>query len=483
MSFTLRDYQEDLLAEVRRSLGRVRSVVVQAPTGSGKSVLIAEMIRRSAERGLSSWLVCHRRELLDQLSATLHEAGVPHGQILSGRPETDARVQVASIQTLVRRLDRYRPPNLLALDECHHARSTTWQQVVEHCDGSWIVGLSATPMRLDGHGLDHLFDDLVVGPSVRELIDRGYLAPYRVFAPPSGVDLSGVRNRAGDWARGELADVMDTKKIVGNAVEHYLSLVAAGDNGSGPPTCLVYCVNRLHARHVEAAYRAAGVDARYCAGDTPTAEREEIIKGLLYGEPPVVVSVDLFGEGLDCPGLQAVQLLRPTQSLGLYLQQVGRCLRPERGKNQALILDHVGNVMRHGLPAEERVWTLEGTRGEGAPGDGGPALRTCEECFAVFDRSEGACPLCGWEPEPNEAAVPDEVDGELEEIDEEALRQRRRREEREAHGIEALVRLALQRGYRFGWASYRHAARTNMPVYAAKEQERQIRRQIKQQTY
>lgn len=456
---TLRGYQDDTVRRLRAALRVTPKVLLQSPTGSGKSVMIAYMIARAAERGLSSWLVAHRRELIDQLSATLWEAGVQHGVIASRRTMTKDPVQVASVMTLVRRLDRLAPPDLLAVDEAHHASATTYRKIIGHARDSWVVGLTATPVRTDGRGLDDLFDDIVIGPDVRSLIDDGYLAPFRVVAPPSHVDLEGIRIRAGDYARGQLEKAVDQSVVVGDAVGHYRKHVPAG------APCLVYCVSRRHARHVEEAYRASGIDARYCAGDTPDSERRAIVEGFRAARPPVIVSVDLFGEGLDVPGLAAVQLLRPTQSLGLHLQQIGRALRPEDGKT-ALILDHVGNTWRHGLPDDEREWTLEGTRGAAKQAEEqGPALRHCETCFAIFRSALHACPACGSEVVATQQRLPDEVEGELEEVDPEEHRRRRiarRREEGRAQTLEELVALAKKRGYKAAWAGIRYAVRNGL---------------------
>ena len=474
MTPTLRPYQVRLRDEARDKLRSVQSVLVQAPTGSGKTVTIADMIARAAERGHSAWLTCHRRELVKQLSGALWDAGVTHGKIASGHTETKHPVQVCSIQTLVRRLDRLSPPDLLVFDEAHHATAGTWRKTAEHCSGSWIIGLTATPCRTDGSGLDDMFDEIVLGPSVEFLIEQGYLAPYRLYAPAKTVDLSGVHTRGGDWVRSEMEAALEKSQIVGDAVDHYKKYVAPG-------TCLVYCVSRHHARQVTRAYRAAGIDARYCAGDTPDAEREAIVTGLRErGDPPVVVSVDLFGEGLDCPGLTAVQMLRPTQSLGLYLQQVGRALRPEEGKEAAIILDHVHNSLRHGLPDDERAWTLEGRkRSRGSKGEGTPVpLHNCPECFVVFRRMLGMCPQCGWKPDPAQTREIETVDGELREIDKAKLRKLKRQEEGKAaaEGFEALVALAVERGYRFGWASYRWAARKQGNPKQYFGEERKLRR-------
>ena len=452
---TLRPYQVDTLDRTSAALRQHRTVILQSPTGAGKSVIAAHMIATSAGRGMSSWLVCHRRELLDQLCETVRDAGVPHGVVAAGRSMTKEPVQVASIQTLARRLSQLPPPKLLVVDECHHSVATTYAKVIAHCPESWIVGLTATPARTDGRGLGDVFNGIVQGPTVAELTQMGYLSPYRLIGPPAPTKVEGVHVRGGDFVRRELAEVVDRPQILGDAVAHYLRYV-------DPGTCLVYCVNRLHARHVTEAYRNAGVDARYVAGDTPPDERRLIMTSFRrHGTPPVIVSVDLFGEGLDCAGLKAVQLLRLTQSLILHLQQIGRGLRVEEGKDALIILDHVGNTWLHGLPDDEREWPLEPSRpGKGDDDPAVPALRHCSECFAIFRAGTAACPQCGHAYQV-EAKLPDEKEGELEEIDAEAHRRKRKkgREEGRAVTLRDLVILGIARGYKPAWAGIRFASR------------------------
>ena len=461
----LRDYQSDLIARVRAALRQHRRVVLQAPTGSGKTILTAHMIRTAALRGMSAAFLVHRKELLDQTSRALWESEVQHGVIAGGRTLTKDLVQVASIQTLSRRLDRVPAPSLLIVDECHHTAAKSYRDVLEAWPETYVVGLTATPARTDQRGLDDLFSAIVLGPTVQDLTAQGYLAPYRIFCPSQAIDLSSVHRRGGDFVRGELSEIVDKATIVGDAAGHYLRYVQARANGR-PPTCLVYCVSRAHAHHVEEAYRAAGINARYCAGDTPKAERDAIVAGFRRGVPPVIVSVDLFGEGLDVPGLFAVQLLRPTESLTLHLQQCGRALRPEAGKEYALILDHVGNSLRHGLPDDERDWTLEGTRTRKKPGEEtAPSIRVCERCFAVYRVSLPVCPVCGAAPPVSERRQgPEVVDGELQEIEAEQHRRLRKREAAmaAAEGLEALVLHAMKVGNKPAWAGIYHAARTGM---------------------
>ena len=452
MGFVLRDYQTILIHKIRDSLARHRRTLACSATGSGKTVVATHMLDQSAKRGKSSVFVVHRKELLDQTSTALDEQGVEHGLIAGGRSASRAAVQIATIQTLARRVDSMEAPDLIVVDEAKHAAAASYRQMLEAWPTAYVVGLDATPERADGKGLDDLFDDMVMGPSVAWLMEQGHLAKYRLIAPPNGIDLSGVHKRGGDFARNELAGAVDHTSIIGDAVGHYKRHVGDG-------RCLVYCVSRAHAKHVEAAYRAAGVDARYCAGDTDAGERRAMVRGFQFGNPRVLVSVDLFGEGLDVPGLDAVQLLRPTQSLALHLQQIGRALRPD-GDKVALILDHAGNTWRHGLPDDDRDWTLEGSRGKKKRnGEEGVGLKHCPDCFAIYAASKGSCPLCGNVP-PVAERTPEEIEGELAEIDVLQMKRKRRSEEGEARTLEALVRLGMERGYKIGWAARRHAVRT-----------------------
>ncbi len=463
----LREYQTDTLNDVRTALRSHRRVLLQSPTGSGKSVMIAHMMRTSAQRGMRSWLICHRRELIDQLSEHLWSVGVSHGIIAAGKSHTHDPIQVASVQTLVRRLDKLPPPALLAIDEAHHATASTYRKIVEHCDRSWIVGLSATPQRTSGEGLDDIFDALVHGPTVSDLTSQGFLSPYRIIAPAKPIDLSGVHSRMGDYVKSELEAVVDQTELTGSAVAHYKKFVA-------PHTCLVYCVSRAHAHHVNDAYLAAGIDSAYVAGDTPGPERTALVAGFKRGRPKVIVSINLFGEGLDAPGLRAVQLLRPTKSLILHLQQVGRALRIEEGKENAIILDHCGNSWIHGLPDDERDWSLEGRKKKDSD-ESAPSLRHCPECFSIYRAILGACPLCGWEP----VTVPhilEETDDELVEIDQLEHRRLRKREESTARGLQALVELAVGRGYKRGWAARRQSFRSHEPIAQLRVEEDKIRR-------
>ena len=243
----LRPYQGAALVAMREHLRcGARSVLFQLPTGGGKTAVSAFMLRGSAARGLPSLFICHRRELIRQASTTFNEIGVEHGVIAAGFPENDALIQIASIDTLKRRLDRVTVPRLVVWDECHHVGAAGWARVFSHFNEAFHVGLSATPARLDGKGLGRYFEQMVQGPTTQELIDDGYLVAPRVFAP-STPDLTGIRTRMGDFQRDAVENLMVDNTVVGNAVEHYKRFA----NGK---RAIVFCVSVRHSEITRASF-------------------------------------------------------------------------------------------------------------------------------------------------------------------------------------------------------------------------------------
>lgn len=361
---------------------------------SGKTVLVAYMMKQAAERGVRSMMVVHRRELLDQTVDTLRRVGISPEIMQSGkdRGNVGSHVLVAGIQTLVRRLQHVQEPGLIIADECHRTPSKEWSMALDTFYNAYRIGLSATPMRLDGKGLKGHFDYIVRGPEVRDLIDQGYLAKYKLYAPPSGVDMSGVRKSMGDYAKGEAAAVVDKPHITGCCIEHYKRHCPTAQT-------IVFCINVGHSKHVAQQFNDAGIPALHIDGRSDERKRKEGITGFREGSIRVLCNCDLFGEGLDVPGIQAAILLRPTQSTGLYMQQVGRALRPDASKPCAYILDHVGNCHRHGLPCDRREWSLEGFSGKRGRAESTPGIRICSACYAANRAARGTCEYCGAELE------------------------------------------------------------------------------------
>lgn len=457
----LRPYQtraiEQLRAEYRAG---AKAPLYQAPTGSGKTVMFADIVRNAERLNNPVWVVLHRQELVDQTSRALTALSVPHGKVVAGSATygASAPVLVCSVQTLVRRLDKLGPVKLIVLDEAHHAVAGTWDKVIRSRPDARLLGVTATPERLDGKGLGtHAgghFDCLLLGPTVPELVADGHLAPARTFIPPQVADLANIATRGGDFAIGEAAARLDRPTVTGDAIQHYERICP------GAPA-IVFCTRVRHAENVAEAFRARGWRFESIDGTLPDATRRHRIRALGNGGLHGLTSCEIVSEGTDIPVVTAAILLRPTKSLGLYLQQVGRVLRPAPGKEAAIILDHVGNCLRHGFPDDPRDWSLEGRSKRKGADESAPAVRVCKECFAAFRAHLPACPYCGAAYPVQEREV-EEVDGDLveaTETDREFLRVQRRREVGRAQDRPTLERIAAERGYKPGWVDYILAAR------------------------
>ena len=475
----LREYQKKLVGDIASAYQQgAKSPLAVAPTGAGKTAIMAHIAKGAAAKGNSCGIIAHRQELITQTSLALARAGVWHSIVAPdsvvrecfklhiealGRSyyNTEAPSRVASVQTLSRRIksgsfDLFR---FLFIDEGHHAVAGQWQQVREAMPDAWILGVTATPERLDGKGLGieagGPYDRMVMGPKGEELIGLGFLSRPRIYSPPTEIDVSSFRTQGGDYRQSDAAAAVDKASITGDVIDHYRRLA------NGVPA-IAFCVSVAHAQHVAEQFTQAGFRAACVDGKMTDAERRRAIKALGEGRLHVLTSCDLISEGTDIPIVGAAILLRPTKSLALYLQQVGRVLRPYPGKEYSIILDHVGNALRHGLPEESRDWSLAGrqkkTRGEREAA--GPSVKTCFECYATFSATLDACPHCGTEVEKVGRKL-EQRDGELVEVDEAALQAHRRREQGMAQTFDDLVALGRRKGYAKpeAWAKHVYAAR------------------------
>jgi superfamily II DNA or RNA helicase len=394
--------------------GRRRLLLV-LPTGGGKTTIAAAMIRGTVDRGRKGMFLAHRRELISQCSNRLREHAILHGIVQADSPFRNAAapVQVASVPTLVNRIAKRRyPADLIIVDEAHRSTAPSYLKVLEAYPDAIVVGLTATPYRADGKGLGGIYEELILAEHPDALVRDGFLIEPTIFAPGSP-DTSKVKVKAGDYVPGELAEIMDRGSITGDIVEHWRRLVNGGRT-------VVFACTVEHSLHLRDRFREAGIPAAHIDAETPGPERDASLAKLRSGDIRVVTNVGIVTEGFDLPALEACVLARPTKSTGLYLQMVGRVLRPDpaTGKTRALVLDHGNCVRDHGWPTAPREFSLDGPprlvdkRGREITG---LSVHVCRQCFASFARHIAACPQCGLATRA-EQDVLQEADGELEEI-------------------------------------------------------------------
>jgi superfamily II DNA or RNA helicase len=380
----LRPYQTDLITDIRLQyqLGH-RKVLAVLPTGAGKTVCFSHIAQAAAKKGNRVLIAVHRQELLDQACRSLP---MPHGVIAANRAmDLSAAVQVASVQTLARRLHKLPRDffQLVIIDESHHSNAGTWAKVLEHFHQAHLLGVTATPIRLDGRGLGEHYQAMVEGPSAAWLTDNGYLAPARVLAPP-GFDTTGLRKRMGDFDTREAEHRIGT--IMGDCLSHYRKHLDG-------QTAIAFCCSVAHAEAVASLFQCNGIPAASIDGSMTSEQRRDLLQALGTGRIRVLTSCALIGEGVDVPSVGGCILLRPTASTSLHLQMIGRCLRPSPGKAAAVVLDHVGNTLRLGHHLEPREWTLEGLAKRDR--EKAPSVKVCPQCFAAMASQAKQCGECG----------------------------------------------------------------------------------------
>lgn len=413
------------------------------------NTVVGSYIAKSAsEKDRKVLFLVHREELARQASRTFTAFGVPHGLIMANVAfDRHRHVYVGMIDTVRPRLKAGKLDGLhfdvVIADECHHSVSPTWKMVLDHFHerGAVILGLSATPQRLSGEPLKDVFEVMVPGPSVRDLINRGSLCDYTYFAPPSLINLSEVKMRYGDFANKELEEASDKPAIIGDAIKHYRRLLAG-------KRAIVFAVSIKHSQHVVAQFNAAGIPAGHIDGTMDRAERKRVVAAFEAGEILILSNVNICTEGFDVKACDGVILLRATASLALHIQMVGRAMRPHETKERCVIVDHVGNFARHGLPDAEHEWSLEGRkkRKRGAKDEDEVAVKQCPTCYFCHEPAP-VCPSCGHAYEVKAREIT-QVDGELEEITaevREAMRREKLREQGKAQTVEQLMAMGKSR--------------------------------------
>ena len=392
--FKLRNYQQETVDKVYQSMRNGhKSIMVQQPPRTGKTVIMADIARRATAKGNRIMFIVHRQEIIEQAIQTFKDDDVDMNL-----------AQIGMVQTFTRHVDKLKPPAIIFVDEAHHALAATYRRILDSFPKAYKLLFTATPYRLNGKGFTDIADDLILGKSVPWLIEHHFLAPVDYYAP-SQIDVKKLRTKStGEFSEDSIKEALKPK-IYGNAVRHYHELAKGMQ-------AIAYTYNVDSAVRLARAFNGHGISARAVSGKTPKDERKQIIEDYRAGKIKIVTNAELFTEGLDLPNVDCVIMMRPTQSLSLYLQFAMRSMNPREGKT-AVIIDHVGNVERFGLPTDKRQWSLEGVSKQNKRASSGTVIKSvtvCPRCFASFYRTGDSCPYCGMRlGEEKELEVVDDV--------------------------------------------------------------------------
>lgn len=428
----LRDYQKELYLKTFSAIRKKKKgILVCMPCRSGKSFLMAEMIRHLKGNAL---VLVHRKELMKQHIELLDELKVTN-------------VRVASVFTEVNHLEEHERPSVVFIDECHLSEASSYKKVCEFYN-VLVIGFTATPTRLSGERLS-LFDCIVQGITAEELMMRGAICKYVYYAPNIGVDTNDISIVRGDFKNSELQDLLTKNSVYGDILKYYKQL-------ANNKQAIAYCVSIKHSQEVAETFNKAGINAVHIDSHTPINERMQLMNDFKNGKYKVLCNVGLISEGITLPNCECCLLLRPTMSLALYIQQSMRCLTPKKGK-KAIIIDYVGNFQRHDLPTADREWSLDGAKKvQMINDDGSYAIRMCPECFNVF-KTANKCPYCGYQYEVKGRELQQIQEIELKEIKEKEIEElkKKKKEMRMAVGRAKtkadLMSIARERGYNVQW--------------------------------
>lgn len=436
-------YQQGLIDKARISLSKGnKSVLIVSPAGSGKSVIIAEISRLAINKGGHVMFMVHRKELVEQIKETFikDEIDLSHTTIMT-------------VGRIKNRLGKLKKPTLIITDETHHSLAKTYRTIYEYYHDVPRIGFSATPWRLSGKGLKDVYEDMVVGPQVQWLIDHHYLAPFKMYG--FQCDTSDLkRSSTGDFTKQSM-DEMAKKTIHGDIVNNWKKLA------NGKKT-IIYCHAIWFSKQVAEWFNQAGIPAEHADSKTPAKERDAIMEKFRQGKIKILCNVDLVSEGFNVPDCSCVIMLRPTESLVLYIQQSMRSMRYVKGK-EAVIIDQVENYKRFGLPNADRQWSLEDRekKGKKKQESDAPAIRTCDECFAVIPSESKVCPVCGAEIKIEKEKVDIDENAKLEEINTFKLtvNSLATKKPSELNSVAELKEYAKIKGYKPGWVYFQQKQR------------------------
>jgi len=505
----LRPYQTESASNIRSAfMEGVRGVLLVSPTGSGKTVTFSYITKGASARGNRTLILAHRDTLINQASGKLSEYGVEHGIIMADYiPTPGAMVQVASVQTMVKRVRKQRYDfQLVIVDEAHLSCARTYLEILDALIAAnpniRILGVTGSPCRLDGRGLGtHAggrYDFLIESVSMRELIDDAYAVQPIVYAPLDRLDLSQVPKEKGDYKKRALSKVMNTSKITGNAIDHYRQYAKH-------IPAVTWCVDLEHAADTARDFNAAGIKSVMLQGESTTDERDRALRQLADGSIANITFCQLLVEGVDCPAIGCIIGLRPTYSLAATLQTLGRMSRPiykegmprdtreqrfaamragPKGLN-GIFLDHAGLTFRHGFQDDIREWSLDGAPKK-SKREESVAAKQCPKCRAVFKPEQlvdtplgPACPVCKHIFQVQKRKLQVE-EGQLGELTPEmmaaagrATKGQRKAEERKAQTLEDFQKIAQERGYSPYWARLQMRMKAAREAREAKEKENQ----------
>jgi len=419
--FKLRDYQEEILSLIRKSYLKYKKIVAVAPTRSGKTIIFSDISKKMENNSKRVLILTHREEIFEQTFKKLCDYKISPGQIRTGKALSKNLIQVAMIQTLhnhlkkqekikkkygFKKVELFKKPDLIIIDECHHAISKTWKAVLEYFNDVPRIGFTATPERLDGSGLCELFDSLVIGKSIQWMVDNYWLAKPIHLCPPSPLDKEKIKSSFGDYDKKSQSEIMKKHIVCAEVVKSYRKFF------NGAPV-IVFCCTIEHAEQMVIEYKADGWNAISIHGKMNKTDRIDAMEGFRIGKYQLLVSVDLIGEGVDVPACVGIQVLRKTKSLGLYLQMFARGLTPiyaddynleninerkaalEKGKPESIILDHAGNYWVHGSILKERDWSIDHKKREKKQAE--IKKISCPQCFFDWEFETKICPNCGYD--------------------------------------------------------------------------------------
>jgi superfamily II DNA or RNA helicase len=480
--YTLRDYQQQGIDQIRSSLAQGKKAPLYVlPTGGGKSAIICTIIEAAVQRGSEVFFIAPRRQLVYQISEDLQNMKVYHSIMMSGKRYTfSQKVMVASLDTLFSRIERVnKTPKLIIIDEAHTVLGQKIKTILERFPDVTVIGFTATPARSDGRGLGEMYDDMITGASMKELIERGFLVPCRYFTTPNKVDLSDVKISMGDYNQKQLDTKMNDPMLIGDIVENWKRV--ASDRQT-----VVFAVKRTHAVSIQERFNAAGIPCGYIDGNTSNDDRIKILDQLESGEIRVLSSVDVLSYGWNSPVVSCGIIARPTKSIARYLQMIGRIVRSFPGKEDAIVLDHANVVSELGFVEDEQFWSLDG---EGKVQDRKrekkkeltePAMQECPHCNFI-QKPMKTCMRCKKDISVQYGKAIEEFKADLAEMEKKTRKKQERvwtAEEKQMLYSE-LLQHSYEKAYNIGWCKHKYKERTGVWPSGLKEVPRPVGEETK----